>query len=62
MSDICTCAIEKLQLGFGVRPKARVVSAHPFIFVLLPYHEMHMDTMFFSENFAGVKNKYSGHP
>lgn len=60
MSDICTFATEKLQLGFGVHPKARVISAHPSIFVLLPYHEMHMDAVFFSESFAGVKNKHSG--
>lgn len=62
MSDICTWAIEKLQLGFGVQPKARVISAHLSIFVLLPDHEMHMDTMFFPESFAGVKNEHSGHP
>lgn len=43
-------------------PKARVTSTHPSTFVLLPYHEMHMDTVFFSESFVGVKNNNSGHP
>lgn len=40
MSDICSCTTEKLQLGFGVNPKARVTSAHPSISVFLPYHEI----------------------
>lgn len=62
MSDICTCATEKLQLGSGVHPKARVTSEQPSTFVLLTYYEMHMDTVFFLESFARVKNKHSGHP
>lgn len=53
-SDIQTSLV--LLRNFKVQPKTWETPAQPSVSVLLPYHEVNMGSISFSDSFAGVKN------